>query len=580
MRTVTYNLIQFLTEAKRGSFVVPRFQRPFIWNNAQVKLLVDSIARNFPIGSLLLLQETMPSEPFLASRPVDAVIRDADGCSVDSIGSAGFPPATYYVLDGQQRLTSLVRVFLQASDDIKYYFDLSQLLGFDSTERASASWVVKRKATRSPSVKYISSDAVIDPERCQVLVEEYFESAEETLRGNRPAQRKASAKANRIFETIRNYQIPLVIIDRGDSTEAICRIFETINSTGTRLTTFDLAVARFFPHPDLHQLWQDCKYKYPILADFSAEGERVLQIIALSVGFERKVYPEATRSALLGLSRSDIESRWDEAARGLALAHEWAENHGAVPNMIANEALLVPVGYFLSQITSTWKHAHPGFGHILEKWYFANALQQGARQASNYRIGQSAAALYKWLIDGVVPDIPKVSLDRDELLRLSKTDNRYSAIHSVMRWKGRVDLWTEDLLCYSDVEDHHIFPAALAKRDNISKKILDSIANKILVSTATNRSLGDRLPRDYMGKMLRESDKSGTLKAKFEQLGSFCFPLYDGDLHAIEESFDQKNYNEFIMNRANLILEKVSTILGDAMQKNVEENDRGDDDND
>lgn len=119
MRTVTYNLLQFLTEAKRGAFVIPRFQRPFVWNHAQVKLLIDSISRNYPIGSLLLLQETIPNDPFLSSRPIDAVIgeSESDEPSVDDLTQPAFPPAVYYVLDGQQRLTSLVRVFLQASHE-------------------------------------------------------------------------------------------------------------------------------------------------------------------------------------------------------------------------------------------------------------------------------------------------------------------------------------------------------------------------------------------------------------------------------------------------------------------------------
>lgn len=108
MRTVTYNLLQFLTEAKRGAFVIPRFQRPFVWNHAQVKLLIDSISRNYPIGSLLLLQETIPNEPFLSSRPIEAVIGDTEGDAADDGSQPAFPPAVYYVLDGQQRLTSFL----------------------------------------------------------------------------------------------------------------------------------------------------------------------------------------------------------------------------------------------------------------------------------------------------------------------------------------------------------------------------------------------------------------------------------------------------------------------------------------
>lgn len=347
MRTVTYNLIQFLTEARRGAFVIPRFQRPFVWNHAQVKLLIDSISRNYPIGSLLLLQETIPTEPFLSSRPIDAVIGESDGddSERDDSPQPAFPPAVYYVLDGQQRLTSLVRVFLQASKESVYYFDLDKLLETDAGDRNASAWVVRRNAGRKLPVRYMRSDAIADDERCVVLAQEYFESSHEPLKGDRPAQRKAVAKVNRVFETMRNYQIPLVIVDRGDSTEAICRIFETINSTGTRLTTFDLAVARFFPRPDLHDLWQQSKAKHSVLERFSAEGERVLQIVAILSGYEQRSYVEPTRGTLLNLTGQDILNRWDDCAEALAQTLDWVEAHGAVPGLLSNDALLVPLAY-------------------------------------------------------------------------------------------------------------------------------------------------------------------------------------------------------------------------------------------
>ncbi len=144
-------------------------------------------------------------------------------------------------------------MFLQASPRDVYFFDLKRLRDFnDSPTRTD--WIIKRERSDKAADRYLRSDSIIDRQRCQVLVEEYFETNDEDLRGDRPRQREASARVNSIFETIRNYQVPYVVIDRSESLEAICRIFETINSTGTRLTTFDLAVARFFPEPDLQSL--------------------------------------------------------------------------------------------------------------------------------------------------------------------------------------------------------------------------------------------------------------------------------------------------------------------------------------
>lgn len=572
MRTVTYNLQQILAEVKRGYYVIPRFQRQFVWNNAQVKLLVDSIARNYPIGSLLLLHETSPKDPFLSSRPIDGLIKMAevdpdDDNGTEEISSLSEEERTsfYYVLDGQQRLTSIARVFLQLGSDNYFYFDLKKLLGFDSSDRPSPNWVVKRKSTVKMSSQYIRSDAIADSERCQVLVDEYFESAEDSMKGNRPAQRKASAKVNKIFETIRNYQIPLVVIDRGDSTEAICRIFETINSTGTRLTTFDLAVARFFPKPDLHELWRESREKFKILERFDVDGERALQIISLSHGYKTSGSLEATRSALFSMSKENISLGWDRAVRALADAYSWVENRGLVPKFMANEVLLVPLAFFLSEVTDDWKHKNPGYEVTLERWYFSNVFQQGAVQASNYQITLLASSLRAWLEHGKPPEAQIVNITVDDILRLHRTDNRYRGIQSILRWKGGRDLWTGEVLDPDDVEDHHIFPAAYANRSAIKRKDLDSIANRVLVSTITNRKLSDRMPADYFREMLDFHRANGTIDQKNALLKCACIPSHD----SIEETlayFDQSRIPAFLRMRAELMLDLIKSILGDCMK--------------
>lgn len=565
MRTVTYNLLQFLTEARRGAFMIPRFQRQFVWNNAQVKLLVDSISRNYPIGSLLLLQETIPSDPFLASRKIDAVINDSniEENLEDTFQKVAATTVIYYVLDGQQRLTSLVRVFLQAAEDCYYYFDLDLLYESDASERNPAAWVKKRNHSRRLSMRYLKSDLIVDPEKCEVFVQEYFESEYSPLKGDRQGQRKAAAKVNRMFETMRNYQIPLVIIDRGDSTEAICRIFETINSTGTRLTTFDLAVARFFPDPDLHKLWQQSKLDYPILDRFPVEGERILQLIIGLVGGVDNKYLELTRGALLKLKKQEIRDLWGFAAKSLAAAYQWAEDHGATPGMLSNDALLVPVGYFLSKISIDWKRQNPNHLLILEKWFFAHSLQQGSRQASNYRLSLAMQAMQSWIATGEIPVMPDVRLKKSELLILFKSDTRYRAIHSLLRWRNPRDLWTNEIISSDDIEDHHIFPAVISKRDNNKnlKRNIDSIVNRLLVSRGTNRSLGDRYPSDYLVSLVTDAVGNGTIENKMELFKKSCLPIYVNDLSIVSK----ENFQIFIGQRADLILSAVKMVVGDLL---------------
>ena len=490
-----------------------------------MKLLVDSIARNYPIGSLLLLAETDPANPFLHSRDVEAVLQE-------EISGSAVPeeqkPNQFYILDGQQRLTSIVRVFLQASPDDVYYFDLKKLRDFDSSP-TKTDWISKRKRAAKLPNRYLRSDASIDRERCQVLVEEYFETNDEDLKGDRPKQRSASAKVNSVFETIRNYQIPIVVIDRSESLESICRIFETINSTGTRLTTFDLAVARFYPDPDLQSLWAESRRDHPILNQYKVDGERVLQVIALLVAAEQNTVIEATRTVLLNLKKPLVSDHWKAAVSHLVNAYQWAESRGVAPGIFPNEALMVPLAVFFSQTDDKWRRKQAGYQSMLDKWYFASCLQQGARQASNYRVAEATGELLRWKTDGSLPGAPKVLLTTDQIVRLRSTDSRYRAIMAFLRFQMQVDLWTDVPLIPTNVEDHHIFPAALAKRHGIDRVILDSVSNRLLVSTDTNRSLGDRLPQDYLVKLIDESNTAGVKSRRRELLQLACIPpLPDG----------------------------------------------------
>lgn len=455
-----------------------------------------------------------------------------------------------------------MRVLLQGTPDSAFYFDLQEMQQIDSSDRNPSAWIVRRRASQKMPLRYLPSDIALDKDRSSIRVQEYFfEQSQPADRSHREESYRSAARVGGYFETIRNFQVPLVIIDRSDSTEAICRIFETINSTGTRLTTFDLAVARYFPRPDLQQLWLDTNAKFPILRHFEVEGERLLQVIALLEADETGQYLEVTRGALLSLDRNNIERRWEFASKALADAYDWAERHGGVPRLLANESMLVPLAFFFAGVTETWKHEHPGYADVLARWYFASILQQGARQAGNYRVTLATIQLRDWLQSKSEPVVPEVVLGASDILSLSKTDNRYRALHALLRWNAPNDIWTGEELKFAEVEDHHIFPASSSKRTGVSRKHLDSIANRLLVSTSTNRKLSDRMPDDYLASLPREAEKAGTASAKREMLAKACIP--------ISESFAPESCMKFLEARVELLIARCRHLIGDRFRTSL-----------
>jgi uncharacterized protein with ParB-like and HNH nuclease domain len=86
-----------LKRAREGRLRVPNFQRDFVWRRQDIADLFDSIARQYPIGTLFL----WGAQPVPRSRQNIGPLRLPD-----------YKGETWLVLDGQQRLTTLVGVLL------------------------------------------------------------------------------------------------------------------------------------------------------------------------------------------------------------------------------------------------------------------------------------------------------------------------------------------------------------------------------------------------------------------------------------------------------------------------------------
>ncbi len=87
-------IMQLANRVLDGDIILPEFQRPFVWKRKQILELLDSVYRNFPIGSLLVWESTSK----LASKRTIADLEVAER-------SEKYP--VNYLLDGQQRLSTI-----------------------------------------------------------------------------------------------------------------------------------------------------------------------------------------------------------------------------------------------------------------------------------------------------------------------------------------------------------------------------------------------------------------------------------------------------------------------------------------
>lgn len=582
MQTTNFSLEELLRRARERKLRIPQFQRPFIWRESQTKLLVDSMSRAYPIGSLLLLDK--PSDLTLASRSISAVIREDREEYGPGMGTveADEEDAETFILDGQQRTTSIARVFLNAHPNKQYYFDLKLIFEQHSSEESSISWIRSRsrgkkdpdrKDLRSSKNRLLRADVILDQQKADVYVSEYVEDSGDfpEFENDRRKGREAVAQIKGIFETIRNYKIPVVVLERTSGIESICRVFETINSTGTRLTTFDLAVARFYPKPDLRNLWETTIKNHKILEKYEAGGEEVLQVLYLTMAARDDKYPEPTRSNLLELSKllttEQIEADWEKSSLSLAETYDWAKRQGArTEKLLPSRNVLVAMAAVRNlhhgrSISEIWRNHD-----FIRRWYFSKIMQAGASQASNYRMRLDFTALRGYVEDGSQPKVQEVKLNAEDLVRMRPSDVRYKALQNMFATTINLDLVSGDTInSESALHDHHIFPRKSGKRYSLPSAMLDSISNRVPILGKSNQEIGDSDPKEYFGKLMRRSREQGTLDGFARRLQGCMIP---GDPREPGwlDGFSEDKFEEFCRRRAALIIARVREIVGDSLR--------------
>ena len=567
MQTRPYAVPTLLELIRTHRFRIPQFQRNFRWTNAQIKLLIDSMARNYPMGSLLALAKN-PEIP-LQSRSIDAYISKPD---VDDLTSDCDLPDTdslFYVLDGQQRLTSIARVFLNGDPNRAFYFDLKEMIESFSSEDDNTSWIKalrrrEKNTDRLENNRLIRGDIAMDRSKIEIYVSEYIEDSGEfpEWEQDRTRQRQEAAKIKGVFETLRNYQIPIVVLERDAGLESVCRVFKTINSTGTRLTTFDLAVARFYPQPDLRTKWEEALSSYPVLEEFNVDGERVLQVLVLRFAEESGSALEVNRGTQLKLKSSYVKSNWDEAIKSLARAYEWAKSMGARRKTLTNHALLVAIGSHWC-VRPMLEPDHL----LLKRWFFSNLLQPGATQAANYRISRYFKALRNLASGETDRDIiPEVYITPKILRGLTQaSDSRFKALQCVLSAAIREDLISGLPVMREDIEDHHLYPKAYCKQQGLDAKLCESIVNRIAVSRETNRSLGYTGPETYFTELTKQAKENGTVKGMQARLQACFIPNASKATAQFSSQFSPEKFDIFMNRRAKLLVDEVRRVVGSSL---------------
>ena len=332
----------------------------------------------------------------------------------------------------------------------------------------------------------------------------------------------------KVLTAFRSYQLPVIALGKSTSKEAVCLVFEKVNTGGVPLSVFELVTASFAADNfNLRDDWfgsalrkvkgREARLKAePILE--STEPTDFLQAISLLHTYEKRQADiaagrtgkaisavSAKRVAVLSLELDDYRRWADPVERGFLLAAKFLrkECFYAVWDL-PYRTQIVPLAAVLAILKERW--LEPKIYDRLAQWFWCGVLGELYGGAVETRIANDLEDILGW-VENDAP-LPRTVADANfvstRLLTLrSRLSAAYKGVNVLVLRDGSRDFFWKATIQELDFEEvaldiHHIFPKAWCEERGIKPAIFNSILNKTPISYKANRMIGGRAPSAYL----------------------------------------------------------------------------------
>ncbi len=534
-------LPEILADIVKGKIQLPDFQRGWVWDDDHIRSLMVSVARSFPVGAVMLL-ETGGEAKFQ--------LRAVEGVELPTVGA---PSADLLILDGQQRLTTLTQVLAlktavttrtDKGKDIKrhYYWHIPTALEGGGNLEDAIHALDPTRIRRTNFDRDVDLDLSSPLLECKQL---YFpcdqilnsDAWEEALQEHAPEHFAQYMKFRKeVLGAFRNYQLPVIQLHKTTSKEAVCLVFEKVNTGGVPLNVFELMTATYAAdNYNLRDDWYGSKprnvasrygrlCKEPVLTQ--VETTDFLQAVTMLQTLKRRradlaagkkdkqVTPvSAKRVSILALELDDYK-KWagDKSAgpleQGFMLVAKFLRReHVRDPRELPYRTQLAPLAVVLTILKERW--LEPKINEKLSRWYWCGVLGELYGGAVETRIANDVDELLAWVDDeSAVPrTVLEATFSPDRLDRLqSRLSAAYKGINMLVLREGAKDFFWKAEIKELDEEDialdiHHIFPQVWCEAQGIKRDTYNAIVNKTPISYKANRMIGGAAPSAYLSKL-------------------------------------------------------------------------------
>lgn len=483
-----------ISEIQKGQIKVPKFQRNFVWSLEKTAKLLDSILKGYPIGTFILWE-------------TNERLND-----IKNIGNLELPAVPddikiQYVLDGQQRITSLYAAYLGAE---------IQKEG-------------ERKITNYADI-YVDLDGDVENNDDQIVLsekpeEDAFITLHEVLNFNdnllEIKEKYSDEQFKRIHQysqTFSTYDFSTIVLRKEDIDSAI-EVFTRINTGGQTLTLFEIMSAKTYDEEqkfDMEDRFQKLLKELEERKYDTISSSVILSVLSLILSKNK----ECKRKVILQLDKQAIIDIWDDVISALKESVDYFRSVYRIPvsAILPYDSLLVPFAYFFYFQKEKPKGEQIKF---LEEFFWRMSLSFRYSSSTESKLAQDIKRIDEILIRNRpnYEDVKVYLSSPKDLIEtgFSAGSSYCKAILCLLAYhepkdfqdNGKVILDNSWLKVANSKNYHHFFPKAYLRKNNIGNE--NSLVNITLVSADLNkRKIKAKAPSIYIQDFLDENDELPT----------------------------------------------------------------------
>lgn len=577
------NLSQLLDEVNAGKAQLPEFQRDWTWDDNRIRGIIASLSQGYPMGAIMRLQYGNPEIKFKYR-------------TISGVGDKDVLP-DFLVLDGQQRLTSIFQATYSKkpvatkTDKGKaisryYYLSMEKCMDekedrFDAVVPVPADRKVKENFDRD--IMLDLSDQQKEYENKMFPVNIIFD-ANALLKwqfgymmfytGQEGAQKLLEGFQSEVINTIVSYKLPVITLDKSTPREAVCKVFENVNTGGVPLTVFELVTATYATQNfDLRKDWQECRKAIRGIDEtlrtdlFDGVDETTfLTTVALYTSYMDKQAGKVgavscKKKDVLNLSYESYIANREQVLLGFRLAREFLLKYQYVFRQrdLPYTTQLVPLAAICAVLGKS-KCNDANTISVLSRWYWCGILGEMYGGANETRYANDIEDVVDEVFHRPNParTVNSAFFSATRLLTLqTRLSAAYKGIMALL-YKAKCRDFMNDTtidIVNSMLESpdiHHIFPEAYCKVKKIDRQKYNSIVNKTPILPATNRSIGGNAPSEYT-KIILKKVNGLTEQVLKERIESHCVD-YD--------ALVQDDFESYFLDRAKKMLDLIESAMG------------------